>query len=70
MMAVIGDSANIASFGLHSALGSRHIGKAQEIGLKFGRRPDIVYMQMALQDCPDDCQCVQAPFRVKAKLSA
>ena len=50
MMAVIGDSANTASIGLHSALGFRHIGTAQEIGFKFGRRLDIVYMQKALQD--------------------
>ncbi len=50
MMAVIGDSANTASIGLHSAPGFRHIGTAQEIGFKFGRRLDIVYMQKALQD--------------------
>jgi len=50
MMAVIGDSANTALIGLHSALGFRHIGTAQEIGFKFGRRLDIVYMQKALQD--------------------
>ena len=45
MMAVIGDSANIAFIGLHSALGFHHIGTAQEIGFKFGRRLDIEYMQ-------------------------
>ena len=50
MMALIGDSANIASIGLHSALGFLHTGRAQEIGFKFGRRLDIVYMQRALQD--------------------
>ena len=50
MMAVIGDSANIASIGLHSAQGFLHIGRAQEIGFKFGRRLDIVYVQRALQD--------------------
>ncbi|MGC6498083.1 MAG: GNAT family N-acetyltransferase [Candidatus Puniceispirillaceae bacterium] len=49
MMAVIGDSANAASVGLHNAVGFRHIGTAQEIGFKFGRRLDIVYMQRALQ---------------------
>jgi len=50
MMVVIGDLANTASIGLHNALGFRHIGTAQEIGFKFGRRLDIVYMQKALQD--------------------
>ena len=53
MMAVIGDSANAASIGLHSALGFRHIGTAQEIGFKFGRRLDIVYMQRALHNAAD-----------------
>ena len=52
MMAVIGDSDNTASIGLHRALGFRHIGTAQEIGFKFGRRLDIVYMQRALQSAP------------------
>ena len=50
MMVVIGDSANTASIELHNALGFRHIGTAQEIGFKFGRRLGIVYMQKALQD--------------------
>ena len=50
MMAVIGDSANITSIGLHSALGFFHISRAQEIGFKFDRLLDIVYMQRALQD--------------------
>ena len=53
MVAVIGDSANAASIGLHSALGFRHIGTAQEIGFKFGRRLDIVYMQRALHTIAD-----------------
>ncbi|HAO57461.1 MAG TPA: GNAT family N-acetyltransferase, partial [Alphaproteobacteria bacterium] len=52
MMAVIGDSVNSASIGLHRALGFRHIGTAQEIGFNFGRRLDIVYMQRALQSAP------------------
>ena len=37
MMAVIGASAKTASIGLHSALGFRHIGTAQEIGFKLWR---------------------------------
>jgi len=50
MMAMIGDSANTASVGPPSALGFRHIGTAQETGLKFGRQLDIVYLQRVLQD--------------------
>ena len=52
MMAVIGDSDNKTPIRLHRALGFRHIGTAQEIGFKFGRRIDIVYMQRALQPAP------------------
>ena len=49
VMAVIGDSGNAASIGLHRALGFRHIGTAHEIGFKFGEYIDVVYMQLALQ---------------------
>jgi len=48
MMAVIGDSGNTASIGLHAALGFRHLGTAYEIGFKFGRWLDVVYMQRDL----------------------
>ena len=70
MMAVIGVSANAASIRPHGALGLGHIGTAQKIGLKFGHRLDIEYMEQALKGCPDNNQCVQAPLRVNAKLSA
>lgn len=49
MMAVIGDSENIASIGLHASLGFEMIGTAKGIGFKFGRYLDVTYMQKALQ---------------------
>ena len=48
MIAVIGDSAQVASIGLHANLGFRHIGTLQAVGLKFGRWLDTVLMQRAL----------------------
>ncbi len=48
MVAVIGDSANASSVGLHSALGFRHIGTLQSAGWKFDRWLDTVLMQRAL----------------------
>lgn len=49
LMAVIGDSGNSASVGLHAALGFRHVGTATEIGFKFGRWLDVVTMQLVLR---------------------
>jgi L-amino acid N-acyltransferase YncA len=48
MMAVIGDSANAASIGLHTRLGFRMVGHELAVGLKFGRWVDVVQMQLAL----------------------
>ena len=48
MIAVIGDSANARSVGLHLALGFRHIGTLQSTGWKFDRWLDTVLMQRAL----------------------
>ena len=48
MIAVIGDSAQAPSIGLHAALGFRHVGTLQAVGLKFGRWLDTVLMQRAL----------------------
>jgi len=48
MIAVIGDSANHASIGLHRALGFRAIGVFQAIGFKHGRWVDSVLMQRPL----------------------
>jgi L-amino acid N-acyltransferase YncA len=48
MIAVIGDSENAASIGLHHALGFRTIGTLEAVGFKFGRWVDSVLMQRAL----------------------
>jgi len=48
VMAVIGDSANAGSIGLHANLGFRHVGTASGLGFKFGRFIDVVYMQLVL----------------------
>jgi phosphinothricin acetyltransferase len=50
MLAVIGDSANTASIGLHAACGFRFAGLLQASGWKFGRWVDTVLMQRALGD--------------------
>ena len=48
MLALIGDSDNVGSIGLHAALGFRHAGVLKAVGLKFGRWVDAVTMQRAL----------------------
>lgn len=48
MIAVIGDSANAASVGLHTKCGFELIGTHPSVGLKFGRWLDTVMMQRAL----------------------
>ncbi len=48
MIAVIGDSANAGSIGLHRRLGFRQAGVFQSAGFKFGRWIDSVLMQRAL----------------------
>jgi L-amino acid N-acyltransferase YncA len=48
MIAVIGDSANVASVGVHAACGFRMIGTHPHVGLKFGRWLDTVMMQREL----------------------
>ena len=48
IMAIIGDSANAASVGLHEALGFEHVGKINACGWKFGAWRDIVIMQKTL----------------------
>ena len=50
MIAVIGDSANAASIGLHRKLGFRHAGTLEAVGFKLGRWVDSVFMQRALRD--------------------
>ena len=48
MLAVIGDSENVGSIGLHVSLGFRQIGTMRAVGLKFGRWVDVVTMQRSL----------------------
>ena len=48
MIAVIGDSANAGSIGLHRACGFREVGRLENVGWKFGRALDVVYMQRSL----------------------
>ncbi len=48
MFAVIGDSENVGSIGLHVSLGFRQVGVLRSAGLKFGRWLDVVFMQRAI----------------------
>ncbi len=48
MIAVIGDSANAGSIGVHAACGFTMIGTHPNVGLKFGRWLDTVMMQLEL----------------------
>lgn len=47
-LAVIGDSSNAASIGLHRKLGFEHVGTLKNVGEKFGRLLDVVLMQRSL----------------------
>lgn len=49
MIAVIGDSNNRASIGLHAALGFHPVGILRDVGFKHGRWVDSVLMQRALE---------------------
>jgi L-amino acid N-acyltransferase YncA len=48
MVAVIGDSANAGSIGVHTKCGFQMIGTHPDVGFKFGRWLDTVMMQRAL----------------------
>ncbi|MBO0750809.1 MAG: N-acetyltransferase [Bradyrhizobiaceae bacterium] len=50
MIAVIGDSAQIASIALHRAAGFEMVGTFAGVGFKFGRWLDTVLMQRPLRD--------------------
>jgi phosphinothricin acetyltransferase len=55
VMAVIGDSANAGSIGVHSALGFERVGVVRSCGWKFDRWLDIVLMEKTLglgDTCP------------------
>ena len=60
MVAVIGDSANAASIGLHAALGFSHAGILPAIGWKGERWLDSVFMTRAIgagASAPPDSAC-------------
>src|SRR4051812_9666906 len=48
MIAVIGDSANAGSIGVHTRAGFQMVGTHPNVGLKFGRWLDTVMMQRTL----------------------
>jgi len=48
MVAVIGDSDNVGSIGVHASLGFHRVGVLRSVGMKFGRWLDAVYMQRGL----------------------
>jgi phosphinothricin acetyltransferase len=48
MIAVIGDSENVGSIGVHASLGFQMIGTMKAAGTKFGRWIDVVTMQRPL----------------------
>ena len=50
MIAVIGDSANAGSIGVHKKCGFQMIGTHPSVGFKFGRWLDTVMMQLPLGD--------------------
>jgi L-amino acid N-acyltransferase YncA len=50
MIAVIGDSDNAGSIGVHTRCGFQMIGTHPNVGFKFGRWLDTVMMQRALGD--------------------
>ncbi len=48
MLALIGDSENAGSIGVHASLGFLPVGSMRKVGFKFGRWLDVVTMQKAL----------------------
>ena len=62
MCAVIGDSGNAASIGVHAALGFTHKGVFPAMGYKFDRWVDLVWMQRSLNgggETPPDAPGMQ-----------
>jgi phosphinothricin acetyltransferase len=48
LIAVIGDTGNVASIALHKAAGFHHVGTLRDVGFKHGRWVDSVIMQRSL----------------------
>ena len=53
IVAVIGDSGNAASIGLHAALGFRMVGVLKDVGFKHGRWVDSVLMQREIAEASE-----------------
>ena len=54
MLALIGDSENTGSIGMHASLGFQRVGVFRATGIKFGRWLDVVIMQKTLGTGDDD----------------
>jgi L-amino acid N-acyltransferase YncA len=67
MIAVIGDSENMASIALHERLAFIRIGTLRAVGFKFGRWVDSVLMQRPLD--PDEPVAVDRDHRAAASSS-
>ena len=48
MLAVIGDSGNVGSIGVHARAASNTVGTLKAVGRKFDRWVDVVIMQRVL----------------------
>jgi L-amino acid N-acyltransferase len=47
------DADNVASIGLHRSLGFTQVGRFHEVGFKFGRWLDLVFMQCIISPTPE-----------------
>ena len=54
MLALIGDSDNIGSIGMHASLGFQRAGIMRACGVKFGRWLDVVIMQRPIGKADED----------------
>jgi L-amino acid N-acyltransferase YncA len=54
MVAVIGDSDNVGSIGMHASLGFQRVGVLRSAGYKFDRWLDVVFMQKTLATLDDE----------------
>ncbi len=61
MIAVVGDSANVASVALHLRAGFTEIGTLKDIGFKHGRWLDTVLLQRQLGKGAVRCRTVRYP---------
>ncbi len=59
MLALIGDSDNIGSIGMHASLGFQRAGVMRACGVKFGRWLDVVLMQRPLGLADHDVPAVK-----------